>query len=88
MLCWRPCRALLTVSNLAVTVHTNNFEHYKILHSARIVFICFVWISDQTVNFALNSIQELAFIMEMASVYSAVRTGSLNRTVYVLSLKT
>jgi len=79
----RPCRALLTVSNLAVTLCTNSFEHYKILHSARSVFVCFLWISEQTVNFALLSIQELVFITEMARVYCAVRTGYLNRTVYV-----
>ena len=82
-MCSRPCSALLTVSNLAVTVCTNSFEHYKILHSAHSVFVGFVWISEQTVNFALQSIQELVFITVTASVYSAVRTGCLNRKVYV-----
>jgi len=73
---------VLTVYNLAVTIYTSSFEHYKILRSAHNVFICFVWISEQTVNFAVHSIQELVFVTEMASVYSAVRTKSLNRMVY------
>jgi len=40
-------------------------------------FVCFVWISEQTANFALHSIK---------SVYCAVRTDSLYKT-YVSSLK-
>jgi len=43
----------------------------------------FVWVSEQTANFALHSIQQLVFITETASVYCAVRTGSSKGTVYV-----
>jgi hypothetical protein len=38
-------------------------------------FVCFVWISEQTENFAVQSIKRLFFITELDSVYSAVRTG-------------
>jgi hypothetical protein len=45
------------------------------------VFMCFVWI------ISLYSINWLAFITETDSVYCAVRTGSLSKTVYVSSWK-
>ena len=38
----------------------------------------FVWISEQTVNFALYVIKTLAFITEVESVYCAVRAESYN----------
>jgi len=37
----------------------------------------FVWISEETVTFALHIINKLAFITEVESAYSAVRTDSL-----------
>jgi len=39
--------------------------------------MCFVWLSEQTVTFALCIIDRLIFITELESVYSAVRTESL-----------
>ena len=45
-----------------------------------IVFMCFVWISEQTVSFAVYIFNSLVFITEMQSVYSAVRTESLYNT--------
>ena len=42
--------------------------------------LCFVWISEQTANFALQNIKRLVFITEVESVYSAVRTESLYNT--------
>jgi hypothetical protein len=42
--------------------------------------MCFGRISEETATFALSSIKRLAFITEMDSVYSAVRTESLNKT--------
>ena len=36
-------------------------------------FVCFVWISEQTANFALQNIKRHVFITEVESVYSAVR---------------
>jgi hypothetical protein len=46
------------------------------------VFMCFVWISEQTAIISLYSINSLVFITETESVYCAVRTGSL----YIIQL--
>jgi putative hemolysin len=42
------------------------------------VFMCFVWISEQTAIISLYSIIWLVFITETECVYCAVRPGSLN----------
>jgi hypothetical protein len=42
------------------------------------VFMCFVWISEQTVIISLYSINWLVFITETECVYCAVRAGSLS----------
>jgi len=42
--------------------------------------MCFVWLSEETVPFALYSINRLVFITEAESVYSAVRTEYLYKT--------
>ena len=44
--------------------------------------MCFVRLSEQTVNFALYSDNRLVFITEMESVYCAVRTESLYRVIH------
>jgi hypothetical protein len=44
------------------------------------VFMCFVWISEQTAIISLHSINWLVFITETECVYCAARTGSLNAT--------
>ena len=49
--------------------------------------MCFVFIWEQTATCVTYSINWLVFITEMKSVYSAVRTGSLNKAVCALSLK-
>jgi len=51
------------------------------------VFMCFVFIWEQTATCASYSINWLVFITEMKSVYSAVRTGSLNKRFCSSSLK-
>ena len=43
--------------------------------------MCFVWISEQTVTFALYVINRFVFITEVESVYYAVGTKPLNNTV-------
>ena len=43
--------------------------------------------SEQTATFALCNINGLVFITEVESVYSAVRTGFLNKAVCASSLK-
>ena len=50
------------------------------------VFMCFVWISEQTAIISLNNINCLVFITETECVYCAVRTGSLNVIQATLSL--
>jgi len=42
------------------------------------VFMCFVWISEQTAIISLYSINWLVFITEKECVYCAVRTEYLN----------
>jgi len=49
--------------------------------------MCFVFIWEQTATCATYSINWLVFITEIKSVYSAVRTGSLNKAVCSSSLK-
>ena len=49
--------------------------------------MCFVFIWEQTATYATYSINWLVFITEMKSVYSAVRTGSLNKAVCASFLK-
>jgi len=54
-------------------VHT-----YIILRSAHTaVFMCFVWISEQTAIISIYNINWLVFITETECVYCAVRTGCL-----------
>jgi len=55
-------------------------EHSQIMHGDYIAFMCFVWVSEQTVTFSLHIINRLDFITEVESVYSAVRTESLYYT--------
>jgi hypothetical protein len=50
------------------------------MHADYVVFMCFVWLSDQTVTFALYIISRLVFIIEMERVYCAVCTESLYNT--------
>ena len=69
------CASSLKV-NIATTVR-----------SAHTVFMCFVFIWEITVTCATYSINWLVFITEMKSVYSAVRTGSLNKAAGASSLK-
>ena len=42
------------------------------------VFVCFVWISEQTAIISLYSVNWVAFITETQCGYCAVRTGYLN----------
>jgi hypothetical protein len=51
------------------------------------VFMCFVWISEQTAIISLYSINWLVFITEVESAYCAVRAESLYKNEHVSSLK-
>jgi len=45
------------------------------LHADHIAFMCFVWLSEETVSFVLYIINRLVFVA-VESVYCAVRTES------------
>ena len=51
------------------------------------VFMCFVFIWEQTAACATYIMNCLVFITEMKSVYCALRTESLNKAVCALYLK-
>ena len=68
-------------------VGRSKIQHSTTVRSAQTVFMCFVLISEQTATCATYSINWLVFITEMKSVYSAVRTGSLNKAVCASSVK-
>jgi hypothetical protein len=71
---------LLTFYNPVVTVRTNRFNIQKFRVCPHSVFVCFVWISEQTAIISLYNINWFVFITEMKSVYCAVRTESLVRS--------
>jgi hypothetical protein len=70
-----------------ITVAFLNFANAskKIVQSAHTLFLCVVFISEQTATCALHNVNVLVFMTEMKGVYCAVRTGScLNSLRFVL----
>ena len=65
----------------------HQFNIKKLYALPHTVFMCFVFIWEQTATCATYSINWLVFITEMKSVYSAVRTGALNKAACALCLK-
>ena len=76
-------------NDCCLNVAENNHAHWSLYvppgstfrnssFSPHSVFMCFVWISEQTAIISLYNINWLVFITETESVYCAVRTGSLN----------
>ena len=53
-----------------------NIQQFYVLPT-HCVFMCFVWISEQTAIISLYNINSLVFITQTESVYCAVRTVSL-----------
>ena len=53
------------------------------LYALPTLFMCFVFIREQTAACATYTINWLVFITEMKSVYCAVRTDSLNKAVFL-----
>ena len=64
-------RTLVTIGTTSLTFSNSTFCPHT-------VFICFVWISEQTAIISLYNINWLVCITETESVYCAVRTGCLN----------
>ena len=54
----------------------NNQQFYVLPHTA--VFMCFVWISEQTAIISLYNINWLVCVTETECIYCVVRTGYLN----------
>jgi hypothetical protein len=61
---------------------------YNSTFSPHSVFMCFVWIWEQTAIISLYNTNRLVFITETESVYCAVRTGYLYITLFNFSLHT
>jgi hypothetical protein len=78
--------SVLTFWSLLVTWCTNKFNIQQ-LYALPTLYLCFVFIWEQTATCATYIINWLVFITELYSVYSAVRTGSLNKEVCASSLK-
>ena len=66
---------------------TGYVMHQQVWHSTTVRSAHAVFIWEQTATCATYSINWLVFITEMKSVYSAVRTGSLNTAVCHSSIK-
>ena len=79
--------AVLTFYILPVTWCTNSLTFNNCTFCPHTVFMCFVFIWEQTSTCATYSTNWLVFITEMKSVYCAVRTGSLNKAVCASYLK-
>ena len=60
-----------------VTIYTTSFTFNSSTFFPHNVFMCFVWISEQTAIISLYNINCLVFIRESECVYSAVRTGCI-----------
>ena len=64
---------MVTICTTSLTFNNSTFCPYS-------VFMCFVWIWEQTAIISLYNINWLVFITETVCVYSAVRTESVCRT--------
>ena len=64
-----------------VTICTIRFNIHNSTFCPHSVFVCFVWISEQTAIISLYNINWLVCITETECVYCAIRTGSLNKAV-------
>ena len=60
-----------------VTIYTTSLTLSNTTFCPHTVFLCFVWISEQTAIISLYNINWLVFITETQCVYCAVRTGCL-----------
>jgi len=68
---------VLTVENPVVTICTTSLTFNSSTFCPHGVFMCFVWIWEQTAIISPYSINWLVCITETECVYCAVRTGSL-----------
>jgi hypothetical protein len=73
-------RPVVTICTASLTFNNSTF-------SPNSVFMCFVWIWEQTAIISLYSINWLVCITETQCVYCAVRTASLTAVRLILALK-
>jgi len=62
-----------------VTICTTSLTFNNSTFCPHSIFMCFVWISEQTAIISLYNINWLVFIIETECVYCAVRTGALDK---------
>ena len=62
------CSPVVTICTASLTFNNSTFCHTA-------VFMCFVWISEQTAIISLYNINLSVFKTESESVYCAVRNG-------------
>ena len=63
------CSPVVTIRTTSLTFSNSTFCPHS-------VFMCFVWIAEQTAIISLYNINWLVFVTETECVYCAVRTGS------------
>ena len=69
---------LFTFQYSVVALSSDEFKLIENLRSAHTaVFMCFVWISEQTTIISLYNINWLVFVTETECVYCAVRAEAL-----------
>ena len=71
---------MVTICTASLTFNNSTFCPHS-------VFMCFLWISEQTAIISLYNINWLVCITKAETVYCAVWTGSLNQTDTVSSIK-
>ena len=57
------------------------YRAHTTMQAGYIAFMCFVWLSEERVPFALHIINRMVFITEAKSVYYALGTDSLYRVI-------
>jgi len=70
-------RTMVTMYHPVVTICTASLTFSNSTFCPQTVFMCFLWISEQTAIISLYNINWLLFITETECVYCAVRTGPL-----------
>ena len=75
----------LTLYSPVVTICTTSLTFNNSTFCPHSVFMCFMWISEQTAIISLYNINWLVFITETECVYCAVRTGyfKCNTSTYI-----
>ena len=71
------------IYHTVVTLYSASLTFTTLRSAHTAVFMCFVWISEQTAIISLYNINWFVFVTGTESVYCAVRAGCLNKPDYV-----